>query len=400
MKWWTSLVVIAVIAGSGALVFHFFQRQLADALPAFGVEPEVLAELEESLADRRKLARLDPENEAIYRERFERLETSVHRMQILEHSRAELARRYEMILLAIFATSVVLATAVYVFRQARHEPRLARLQGALTHLAEGRTDIQIGVGGRDAIGRIAAMIERTSEAMARDRRRLAALQNLSAWQEAARRHAHEMRTPLTGARLEITRIDDLVGDETSVMGDEIRRASQSAIQELERLAQFTKEFTSFARLPKPELRQTDLAGLLEEFVTTYRAAWGNLELALDAGGPGVAPLDRDMLRQVLVNLCDNSSLALGDRDGSVTFELRQTDTTVQLDVHDNGPGVAESVRRHLFEPYTTTRKIGKGMGLGLAIARKILLDHDGDLELVETSEAGTTFRLTLPRIAT
>ncbi len=192
-------------------------------------------------------------------------------------------------------------------------------------------------------------------------------------------------------------IDDIVADEPSVMGDEIRRASQSAVQELERLAQFTKEFTSFARLPKPDFKQTDLADLLEEFVTTYSAAWGNLELALEADGPCVAQLDRDMLRQVLVNLCDNSSLALGDRDGSVIFELGQTDRAVQLDVRDDGPGVAENVRRRLFEPYTTTRKIGKGMGLGLAIARKIMLDHDGDLELLETSEEGTVFRLTLPR---
>ncbi len=53
-----------------------------------------------------------------------------------------------------------------------------------------------------------------------------------------------------------------------------------------------------------------------------------------------------------------------------------------LDVADDGPGVAPEIRGRIFEPYTTTRKIGEGMGLGLAICRKILLDHGGDLELV------------------
>ena len=67
-----------------------------------------------------------------------------------------------------------------------------------------------------------------------------------------------------------------------------------------------------------------------------------------------------------------------------------------LDVADDGPGVDEAVRGRLFEPYTTSRGIGEGMGLGLAISKKILLDHGGDLELVASSAAGTTFRLTLP----
>jgi C4-dicarboxylate-specific signal transduction histidine kinase len=64
-------------------------------------------------------------------------------------------------------------------------------------------------------------------------------------------------------------------------------------------------------------------------------------------------------------------------------------------VADDGPGVAPDLRGRLFEPYTTSRRIGEGMGLGLAIARKILLDHGGDLELLAASAAGTTFRLHL-----
>ena len=69
---------------------------------------------------------------------------------------------------------------------------------------------------------------------------------------------------------------------------------------------------------------------------------------------------------------------------------------MHLDVRDNGIGVPTSVRPQIFDPYVTTRGIGEGMGLGLAIARKILLDHSGDLVLAHTSEEGTTFRITLP----
>ncbi len=69
---------------------------------------------------------------------------------------------------------------------------------------------------------------------------------------------------------------------------------------------------------------------------------------------------------------------------------------IQIDVKDDGPGVDESIRSRLFEPYVTTRSVGEGMGLGLAISKKILLDHGGDLELLDSSGNGAAFRLTLP----
>jgi signal transduction histidine kinase len=135
--------------------------------------------------------------------------------------------------------------------------------------------------------------------------------------------------------------------------------------------------------------------------------------------------DRDLLRQVLVNLCDNSSQALAAASGgeaaanggaavrgTVTFTLtpdgrpgrggatgwrdRTSSSVVALEVADDGPGIPGAVLPRLFEPYATTRRVGEGMGLGLAISRKILLDHGGDLELARTSAAGSVFRLLLP----
>ncbi len=230
------------------------------------------------------------------------------------------------------------------------------------------------------------------------------------------------------------------------------------LEELDRLGRFTQAFTSFARLPKPRLCGDDLGAFVAEFAATFGSAWPNLILVTAAApaapgpgpplpaapGPGpplpaAAPpaahrgpprlsFDRDLLRQVLVNLCDNSSQALaatsggeaaanGDAAarGTVTFTLAldgrpgrgaaagwQVPTSspvvalVALEVADDGPGIPAVVLPRLFEPYATTRRVGEGMGLGLAISRKILLDHGGDLELARTSAAGSVFRLLLP----
>lgn len=392
------LLAALLMAGAASLVFHFFQRQVSTASFAFGSHPEVRAELDASLADQRQLADLDPENSKLYRQRFRQIETTVHRLQILEHNRAALTKRYETIVLGIFAVSVILVTGIYAWRQSRHQPRLGRLQNAITDLAQGSTDLQIGVRGRDTIGRIAAMIERTSRVMAQDRRRLAALDNLSAWQEAARRHAHEMRTPLTGLQLELSRAGDLLREGTSNEAEqEVRQALESAAQEAAKLGEFTRRFTSFARLPEPVLKPQDFGALIEEFVATYASAWENLRLESGVKAGLAIQADRDQLRQVLVNLCDNSSLALGAASGSVRFTSGSSNSHVWVDIIDDGPGVSAAVKGRIFEPYSTTRGIGEGMGLGLAICKKILLDHGGDLELMQPDPPGAGFRLTLPR---
>lgn len=375
---------------AAAAVLFIFERQLSRAWFRLGLQPAVIEALERSLADRRALARLDPGRQDEYRRRFHADQTLLNRLRILEHNREEIVERYEMILLGVVGGVLAAAGGAQLLLQRRRERRIERLRDALADLSAGREDIVIADRGRDVLGRIAAMIEETSRVMARDRKRLAYLRNLSTWQESARRHAHEMRTPLTAARLELTRLRDLLPD------GESRQAAESLAEELDRLASFTRQFTSFARLPQPRLEVHDLAALAVEFAATFARAWPNLELRAERTEGLPAAVDRDMLRQALVNLCDNSAQALGERSGTVTLRPGATSRYAVLDVSDDGPGIAPEVRDRVFEPYVTTRQVGEGMGLGLAISRKILLDHGGDLELLETSPSGTTFRLTLP----
>ncbi|MDA8017301.1 MAG: ATP-binding protein [Thermoanaerobaculia bacterium] len=410
MNWIRTAVFLTVASVISAVLFWSLQRGLSESWLTVGVHPEVLDELDASLQDQRRLAELDPENETVYRREFERRAELMQRLRVLRHARADVVRRYQQILLAIFGFTVALVIGGWMWRQRRQELRLEALREALTELARGDSEVRVAeagrsrwrhrVVGRDLIGRIAAMVEETSRVMTSHRRRLKALENLSAWQESARRHAHEMRTPLTAARLELRRLERLLSS------DEAHSVSAGVVQELDRLGEFARRFTSFARLPAPRRVRRELGALVRDIAATFEGAWANLHLGVaPCREPLEAEVDGEMLRQVLVNLVDNASLAMAaearagteaDRLGAVEIRLHRLGDVVYLDVSDDGPGIDRSVRSRLFEPYTTTRGIGEGMGLGLAICRKILLDHDGELELVDTSERGTTFRLTLP----
>lgn len=394
----TLVTVLGMLLAAGGVLW-LLERQISGAWFRLGLQPEITAALERSLEDQKELARRDPAREEEYRARFNETQAVVNHLQILEHNRGEIVGRWQLIVLAAVGGVLLLAGGAHLVRQSRFDARIERLRLALVALSAGQEDLEIGDRSRDTLGRIAAMIEETSRAMARDRKRLAYLKNLSVWQETARRHAHEMRTPLTAARLELERLQRLL------TGEELEPARQvagSVVEELDRLGRFTQQFTSFARLPQPRMQVHDLGKVVEEFVGTFASAWPNLALRCDpAGRPLPAAVDRDMLRQVLVNLCDNSSLALRsqrqDGQGTVTLRLGETHRAVALDVADDGPGIPPEIRARVFDPYVTTRQVGEGMGLGLAIAKKILLDHEGDLEVLESSSAGTTFRLTFPR---
>ena len=166
----------------------------------------------------------------------------------------------------------------------RDASRLARLGDALTNLAAGVPDVRVAVRGRDPIGLVARMIERTSDVVARDRQRLASLKNLAAWQEAARRQAHELRTPLTVARLELGRVEERLGPEA--LGGDVGRSLAEVRTEVGRLEQLVQRFATFAKLPAPDRQLQDACGLLRDFAATFADAWPGL--ALDVRVPAAA----------------------------------------------------------------------------------------------------------------
>jgi signal transduction histidine kinase len=349
MRAGTVIAILATVAAA-TLLFHFVVHEIAGVWLDVMLRPEVRNVVEQSLADQKALRGLDPANAAHYRERFEERQRLLNRIEVVAMSRERVLRRFETALSGTFAVSLFGATFFWTMRQRRNE----------------------------------------------ERRRREYLDRLSAWQEASRRHAHEIKTPLTAARMEVDRLASLAG--SGAPHDDVQRAVESVYEEFDRMVRFTKEFSSFAAIGQPVLRAEDAAQMLRDFCAMFANAWPNLTLRVAATEGAKVSVDRDLLRQVLVNLVTNSAYATNGH-GTVTFTVTRAGERVLVDVSDTGGGIPPSIQPRIFEPYVTTRKIGDGMGLGLAISRKILLDHGGDLTLVSSSPAGSTFRLTLVRAA-
>ncbi|HET9931342.1 MAG TPA: sensor histidine kinase [Polyangiaceae bacterium] len=209
--------------------------------------------------------------------------------------------------------------------------------------------------------------------------------------------AHEVRNALNGLGVGLDLL--LKGDRGAQQGREGRIVRQLR-DEMQRLSEFTGELMLFSKGIVPHPVRLDLADTVPKLTEL------SLDLASEAGckidvrverSPVWTNADPTLLRVVLGNLIGNALDVLAAHappsGGLVRILLEADDKQARLHVTDDGPGVPEAFRSHLFEPFQTTKP--SGTGLGLALSRRIARAHGGDLVL-EASSSGASFLLTLP----
>jgi signal transduction histidine kinase len=201
--------------------------------------------------------------------------------------------------------------------------------------------------------------------------------------------SHDLRGILTPALLTAERLQ-LSAD------TKVQRAGETLVQAVDRATDLVRRTLDYAREGPPplDLAPVELGLLADEAAETVRPVGSVFRLDNAVDVTLLVKADRIQLFRVLVNLLRNSAEA-GARSARITAQ--HASLTAVIEIADDGPGLPERVRADLFRPFAGSMRRG-GTGLGLAIARDLMVAHGGTIELVETNEAGTTFRLTL-RIA-
>ena len=241
---------------------------------------------------------------------------------------------------------------------------------------------------------------------------LIAAQRASAWQEVARRMAHEIKNPLTPIQLSAERIakrfersghvENGVGkriDDRGPLGDVVRESTETILREVTSLKTMVDEFSRFARLPETELVPGDLGEVISQSVASFEGRFPNVSIEFSGNGdlPEIL-LDAEQLKRVFVNLIDNAVEAFDEEQvgQSVTVTARHDAARdiVVAEVSDNGKGIAPSDLQKLFQPYFSTK--GRGTGLGLAIVKRIITEHRGRINVVGNQPSGAKFIIELP----
>jgi len=253
------------------------------------------------------------------------------------------------------------------------------------------------VRGSNEVADLVAAFDRMIEDLEGTRRRLAAVSRVAAWREVARRVAHEVKNPLAPIRAAVETLRRLRARNDPAFDEYFDEATRTVLEEVHRIANIVTEFTRFARLPPPRPEITDLSALVHQVVTLQQAnaKGARIEIVEKKSIPSVS-CDREQIIQVVTNLIQNALEAIGPRGdrGKVEVTLVQSSDRVQIEIADNGPGVAADMAERLFEPYATNKP--SGTGLGLAIAQRIAIEHNGELAYVPRGGSGAVFRLVLP----
>ncbi len=229
---------------------------------------------------------------------------------------------------------------------------------------------------------------------------LEAAQRKAAWADVARRIAHEIKNPLTPIQLSAERLKRKYLGEITSDPETFRICTETIVRQVSDIGRMVDEFSSFARMPAPVMRQEDVVELVRQTVFLQRNARPEIAFEMELPShPVKLALDQRQIGQALTNLLQNAVDAIYGRSdggeelppGRVVVRVRQQGDEIAVVVEDNGKGLPTDNRDRLTEPYVTTRS--KGTGLGLAIVKKIMEDHGGELTLADRPLGGAVVSL-------
>ena len=237
---------------------------------------------------------------------------------------------------------------------------------------------------------------------------LVAAQRKAAWSDVARRIAHEIKNPLTPIQLSAERLRRKYLDEITSDPETFSNCTDTIIRQVGDIGRMVDEFSSFARMPRPQMKATNLASICREALILPTSAHSKIRFRSDIPDTPVwVSGDSRQISQVLTNLLQNAVDAIEGRDGAedgdlppgeILLNLAVQNGAATVEVLDNGRGLPPEAIDRLTEPYVTTRV--KGTGLGLAIVKTILEDHGAELNLEDRREGGARVVVTFPLMDT
>ncbi|HEY3950546.1 HAMP domain-containing sensor histidine kinase [Phenylobacterium sp.] len=247
-------------------------------------------------------------------------------------------------------------------------------------------------GRRDEVGRAEAELDRMQADL---RVALNARARLAALGEAVAKINHDLKNMLTSAQIASERLAALKDPKVSQALPRLERALDRAVKLASGVLTYGKSEEA-----APEPRPVALAAAVAAAADEARLAELQVRLSNEVGKTDQVVADPDQLHRILANLLRNARQAIEHQEGRrtpgrVSVSLARDGDLSLIRVADNGPGLPERVQERLFQPFAGSGRPG-GTGLGLAIARELAQAHGGDLTLVATGPAGSTFELRLP----
>jgi two-component system C4-dicarboxylate transport sensor histidine kinase DctB len=319
-------------------------------------------------------------------------------VHVLADTGSARAQSLTAVVLALLALGLAaLGSAIILQRRARLAERMQMQQSAQQEL-ERRVDertadlalVNSRLETEVAERRTAEQQLRQTQADLIQAGKLAALGQMSA------ALSHEFNQPLAAVKTYADNAATLIDrDRVAEARDNVSRISSLA----DRMASISRHLRNFARKPNEKLGTVDLAEVVHDTqeIVAWRLKAADAALLVDLGpAPLAVKAGSVRLQQVLVNIITNAADAVeGLPDRRIELAARRKGSKVTITVRDHGPGVPAAIAERIFDPFFSTKGVGKGLGLGLSISYNIVKDFGGSLGILNHPEGGALFTIEL-----
>lgn len=299
-------------------------------------------------------------------------------------------------LVNVYVLFLIAAALLAVFLSRSITNSLTLISDNIKGVQFGKTNTPILWKNDDEIGLLVkqynlmlAELEKSADLLAKSERE-------DAWREMAKQVAHEIKNPLTPMKLSIQHLQRALKDNAPDVNELTEKISERLIEQIENLSNIATAFSDFAKMPQGEFRKINIKPVIQSIADLFSE---NENIDIQTSFPSEELLvkgDKEQLMRLFTNIIKNATQAIPENiKGKIDIEVREKNEFYLIAVKDNGVGIDEVKKQHIFEPNFTTKS--SGTGLGLAISRNIIERMNGKIWFDSVKDKYTVFYIQLPK---
>lgn len=304
-------------------------------------------------------------------------------------------QKFLVAIINVFILLLAISMILAIFVSSWLTAPLRILQESFSNVDFGKLNERISYDKEDEIGALVKDYNHKLDELEFTAQQLAKSERESAWREMAKQVAHEIKNPLTPMKLSVQQLLRVYNPEDPKSEEKLKKVANSIVEQIDALTKIANEFSNFAKMPNPSEEQLDLLKIVKG-VKEFFTVDGHIKIYISSEQENIfVKADKDQMIRVFNNLLKNAMQAIpAEKEGviDVLFEIKSHQ--VIISVKDNGVGIDASKINKIFVPYFTTKSTGTG--LGLAMVKQIIENHNGSISFATEETKGTVFKITLP----
>ncbi len=296
----------------------------------------------------------------------------------------------DVFLFGVYSFAVIIIIFISTLFANQISSPIRRLTKATQTVAQGDLSVNLENDERGELKELYDGFNVMTSELQKNQLEIAELERESAWKEMAKQVAHEIKNPLTPMKLSVQQLIAAYSDKKTDFGELLKKLSQAVLNQIENLNQIATEFSSLAKMPSLHLEKFDLIPVVTDTINLYSDEKARVAFHFSSEKLFIEA-DKSQLRRMIINLIRNSIQAEATL---VKINAYTADSNVILEISDNGTGIPAEYQSRIFETNFTSKE--KGLGLGLKLIKRFLESLGGDINLVQSSSQGTTFKVHIP----